>query len=203
MPKVIEDEKVFQAVLQTVVKHGYSGATTKQMADAAHISEVTLFRKYGSKLQLVKRAISNLIYQADFGSVVQYTGDVQADLLKVAWAYQDTIALHGRFVAALFSEVSRNPELADLLEHPLGLFYAVGRLLAQYQAVGVLRQEHPLHAAAALLGPLLYAEMLRSTIPQENLPSHDLQNYVTNFLGGRCAGLNKVNGPTSPSLPST
>ena len=51
MPKVIEDEDVYQAVIEVVAEYGYSGATTKQMADAADVSEVTLFRKYGNKAQ--------------------------------------------------------------------------------------------------------------------------------------------------------
>ena len=52
MPKVVEDEKIYSAAMQTVIERGYSGATTKQIAGAADISEVTLFRKYGSKAEI-------------------------------------------------------------------------------------------------------------------------------------------------------
>ena len=43
MPKVIEDDQIFRAVIQTISERGYAGATTRQIADAAQISEVTLF----------------------------------------------------------------------------------------------------------------------------------------------------------------
>ena len=63
MPKILADEQIFSAVMQVVSSRGYSGSTTKQLADAANISEVTLFRKYGSKAQLVKQAISFILDQ--------------------------------------------------------------------------------------------------------------------------------------------
>jgi len=57
MPKIVEDKTVYRAVLQTVFERGYAGATTKEMAAAADISEVTLFRKFGTKGQLGKQAL--------------------------------------------------------------------------------------------------------------------------------------------------
>ena len=48
MPKVIKDEKIYGAVMQVVSERGYASATTKQMAELAEVSEVTLFRKYES-----------------------------------------------------------------------------------------------------------------------------------------------------------
>ena len=41
----------------------------------------------------------------------------------------------------------------------------IGRLLARYQAEGVLRPEHPLHAVAALLGPIMVINLMRSIRP--------------------------------------
>jgi len=58
------------------------------MADAANVSEVTLFRKYGSKVQLVRQAISSIVAQTDFASAAHYTGDISTDLMRVVRAYQ-------------------------------------------------------------------------------------------------------------------
>ena len=78
MPKILEDEKIFQAVIKVVSERGYIGATTRQMADAANVSEVTLFRKFGSKQHLVKQAISSIISQTDLATAAQYTRDINA-----------------------------------------------------------------------------------------------------------------------------
>lgn len=185
MPKIIEDQDVFEAVLQTIAERGYAGATTKQMAEAAGVSEVTLFRKYESKPQLVRLAISAIAERADFSSAVRYTGDLRADLLRVLHAYQGSVARRGIFFVVLFSELSRHPELTDALDVPLQLYAAVGDLLDRYQEEGVLHEEHPLHAVAALLGPLIYTSMLHSAVPGESVPPLDLERHVTGFLEGR------------------
>lgn len=185
MPKILEDEKIFQAVMQVVSERGYAGATTRQMAEAAHVSEVTLFRKYENKAQLVKQAISVIVEQTDFASAAEYTGDIRADLLRVVRAYQDSAVKHGFFFAALFSEVSRHPELVDSLDEPLNIFRAIGELVVRYQAEGLLQREHPALSVAALLGPLMYSALMRGAIPDSHIPPLELSMYVRLFLAGR------------------
>ncbi len=185
MPKVLDDEKIFVAVMEVIVARGYSGATTKQLAEAAGMSEVTLFRKYENKLQLVKKTIAAIIEQSSFNASTAYTGNIQADLLRILQAYEESVILHGRFFLALFSEVSKHPELIDSFDQPIGLFYSIGQLLARYQAEGILIQEHPLHTTASLLGPIIYGEFMRSTIPAFEVPPLNLENHVQNFLRGR------------------
>lgn len=185
MPKVIEDEMVYQAVMRVVSERGYAGATTKQMADAARISEVTLFRKYGSKVQLVKQAISSIVEQSDFKSAAHYTGDLAADLTRVIAAYQAAAVQHGLFFSALISEISRYPALTDSFDEPLSIFQSIAQLIARYQEEGELRQENPLHAVAALLGPLMYVAMMRSGMPNESLEPVNLISHVAFFLKGR------------------
>jgi AcrR family transcriptional regulator len=189
MPKLIEDEQIYRAVMQTIMERGYAGATTKQMAEAASVSEVTLFRKYASKAQLVKRAIAALIEQSDFTAATEYSGDLPADLLRVLTAYKASVIVQGGFFAVLFSEISRNPELAESFAEPLNLFRAIGQLLARYQAEGCLQPEPPLQAVAALLGPLIYAEAMRNAMPANQLPPLDLQTHVRRYLEGRSSQL--------------
>lgn len=185
MPKIIENEQIYPAIMQVVSERGYTGATTKQMADAANISEVTLFRKYGNKAQLVKQAIASIIEKSDFALAAEYTGNVHADLLKIAQAYQDTAVRYGYFFVSLFSEVTRQPELVDSLDGPLNIFRSVSGLITRYQAEGVLQQEPPPFAVAALLGPLMYLSLMSGAIPDNPLPSINLDTHVTRFLAGR------------------
>jgi AcrR family transcriptional regulator len=185
MPKIITDEEIFRAVMQVVSECGYAGATTKQMAEAANVSEVTLFRKYDNKLQLIKQAVTAIITQTDFEAVTQFTGDVSADLLRVVQAYQDSAVKHGQFIFILLSELPRYPELGDLLNKPFNIFTNISQLLTNYQSEGILRQEHPMHALAALLGPLIYVSMMQKAIFEGSIPPLDLENHVACFLEGR------------------
>ena len=184
MPKIVKDADIFLAVIQVITERGYAGATTKQMAEAGGVSEVTLFRKYGSKAQLVRQAISAIADQTDFESAVHYTGDVTADLCRIVQKYQDSAVRYGLFFATLLSEARRYPELIDSMGTPVGIIKSIGQLVERYQANGVLRKEHPLHAVTALLGPLIYAGMIRSAVPEGLLPPLDLQDQVIRYLEG-------------------
>jgi AcrR family transcriptional regulator len=50
------DEKILDAALAILAREGYGGATTKKIAEEAGINEVTLFRKFKSKENLMKEA---------------------------------------------------------------------------------------------------------------------------------------------------
>ncbi len=185
MPKVIADMQIFQAVMESIAERGYAGATTRQIADAAGVSEVTLFRKYGTKAELVKHTIAALIEQTEFEGATRYTGDIQADLLRVLAAYQAAVVVHGRFFFALFLEASRISELADSFSQPMGLFQSVGQLLARYQAEGILKPENPVHGVASLLGPFTYLSMIEQSAAGVSMAPLDMTVHICYFLEGR------------------
>jgi AcrR family transcriptional regulator len=185
MPKIIADEAVYEAAMQAVIERGYSGATTKQIAAAAGISEVSLFRKYDSKAELVKQAILATAVQMDFSAAARYTGDVTADLQRVVQSYQELSRRYGQFITTLIAEITRQPDLADLLDAPLRLMEDVAALLARYQDEGILQPEPPLQSVAALLGPLMIANMIRQSNTAIPLPPFDPAGHVARFLHGR------------------
>ena len=186
MPKIVVDSQIYLAVIQVVSERGYSSATTKQMADAADVSEMTLFRKYGNKAELVKQAIAFIIEETDFSSAAYYTGDVHADLLRVVKSYQDTAVKNGLFIFALLADLTRHPELINTMKEPFSIFQSIGDLIARYQSEGVLKTEYPLHSVAKLLAPLVYISTIRNSILIDTLPDLDLSGHVTSFLEGHC-----------------
>ena len=185
MPKVIEDMQIFQAVIKTIAERGYAGATTRQIAETAGVSEVTLFRKYGSKGDLIRQTISALVEQTGFQSATIYTGDLHADLRRVLQAYQASVVLYESFFIALFADVNHSPELANSFSPALGLFHSIGELLGRYQAEGVLQTENVYHSVASLLGPLIYSSMIARSTGNDFMPPMEIDSLVRYFLDGR------------------
>ena len=74
MAKQIDDEQVYAATIELLLAKGMQG-NDKMIARKAHVNEVTLFRKYGSKAQLVAAALAHERDQMTVDSV-DYTGDV-------------------------------------------------------------------------------------------------------------------------------
>lgn len=184
MPKIIDDRQIYRDIMQAVVQYGYAAATTKRLAQAAGIGEVTLFRRYVNKAQLVKQAMIATAEEANFVANVQYTGDVHADLLRVVNGYQESAEKSGLFYYTILLEASRHPELVDALAILQTRLGNVGQLLMRYQADGSLKPMHPIHMVASLVGPLVAMNMLQAALPNMPLPPLDLESHIDNFLDG-------------------
>ena len=58
------------------------------------------------------------------------TGDLEADLLAVLERYCTTYSAHGALPLVIILEVTRNPELADLIKEPAAAQLALRELVA-------------------------------------------------------------------------
>lgn len=184
MPKLVRDEEIFAAVIEVMLAHGYAGATTQQIAETAGINEVTLYRRFNSKAELVKATIAHEVQRSQVHSI-RYTGDVHADLLEVVARYYGSVQARGDFMPMILSELPRHPELSDALVEPMTIMAVIGELMTRYQENGVLRKENSLHAVSGLLGPLIVIAMLRRADPDLSIPLPDLDAHVAAFLHGR------------------
>ena len=184
MPKVIDEASVFRSVLELLVRRGYASATTKEIAEAAGINEATLFRKYGSKAELFEKAINQQMADTPLNRLA-FTGDLEADLLKIVEAYMATYKIFGPVIPALLVELPRHPELIETLSRPLSNVQNIAHILQQYQEQGDLKPEAPLAAVNALIGPLLIQQMLQHAGVTPSPPEIELDGCVEAFLSGR------------------
>ena len=184
MPKIINEDEVFKAVIELLVARGYDRATTSEMAVAANMHEATLFRKYGSKIGLIERAIEHQLSTTPM-SEVSYTGDLRADLIAILEAYVATVETYGEIMPMMLVEIPRHPELKNTLRAPLANIQGIMHILEMYQKEGLLKEEPSLISFNVLLAPIMVSEMYRRVHVDLSAASIDLQEYVDAFLQGR------------------
>ncbi len=178
----VDDDRILDAAIAVVTARGYSGATTREIAAHAGINEVTLFRRFDSKARLVQAAIHRDIAQTT-GALQAPTGDLEADLLTVVERYCDTYRAHSALPLVIILEVTRNPELAGLIEEPTATLLTLRELVATYQASGQLIDEPPALAVNALLGPLL-AHAVDAQLGIATTPAPSGRSLLAGFLRG-------------------
>jgi AcrR family transcriptional regulator len=175
------DATVFDAALTVLADRGYSGATTRAIAKAAGINEVTLFRRYGDKRRLILAAIHAEMQRLAVGLTVP--GNLEADLLGVVDYYARLYQHRNGLVGTLVLEGARDAEVAALISEPLAAIGRLGELIAHYQRRGELADEPTDYAVQALLAPLLMTSVLRRITGSDSaLP--DSRWVVQRFLSG-------------------
>lgn len=174
---------LLDAALAVVGEQGIRGATTRLIAQRAGVNEVTLFRKFGSKSSLIKEAMVSRLGAFERDAVV-YSGDVEADLIRLADHYSRALQTIGPAVRVLFTEVPYDAEFAEGLGEARRVFAAIGALLVRYQSEGVLREEVPEAMAQAFLGPMLLPHITPIGEGAGATP-FDARTHVSRFLFGR------------------
>lgn len=184
MPKVIATSQILDAALDVMLEHGYTGATTRQIAEAAGINEVTLFRRFGSKKRLIAAAVEQ--EALNFAAAgIDYTGDLEADLTRIVRFYRDLVQKRGRMIVVLISELPRQPELMEVFETPLSIIEQVTALIARYQREGELAEEPPFQTLAALVGPLMIMGIVGTIQPALAGKAPEPAEQTRRFLRGR------------------
>lgn len=180
----IPDSQILDAALDVIAQRGYSGATTRQIAAAAGINAVTLFRRFTNKKSLLLAAVEREAERFRATGIV-YTGDVEADLGRVVAFYHELVQHRGRVIAMLVNEIPRQPDLLDILEAPMAIAARVIALIERYQHEGTLSDEPPSQAYAALLGPIFLQVVFGSIRPDIFAAQFDTQQHVRRYLAGR------------------
>ena len=171
------DARLLHAALELVAERGYRGATTRRIAERAGVAEVTLFRRFKNKAHLVAEAVRWAT--RDLEALVQEpTGDLEADLARLARVYNDLIQTRRGLVLRVLPELGREPALRKVFHEVMETrLNGVFMLFQHYQAAGRLEPE-PV-AAQALAARNLLGEVLGLEVPFQP------EAYVERYLEGR------------------
>ncbi|WP_214626097.1 TetR/AcrR family transcriptional regulator [Paenibacillus agaridevorans] len=145
-------EKLLLATINLMAEKGYDGTTTKEIAIAAGVNEVTLFRHFGTKEKLLEAAFSRFHYGNEMTRLFNedLKGYLQEDLLTVSRTYHSimnrnrkliSIALKGSSTLpdSVLQEASRNPtHLKNLLTDYLTAMSSEGKVVTSNPEIQAL-----------------------------------------------------------------
>lgn len=106
--------QILEKALNVFVKKGYLGATTVDIANAANISEVTLFRYFDSKQEVFMESIEPILVTSLKESIIAAKDLCPLD--KLRFILKDRIQFisqHYRVIKLILMESQINPEVAS------------------------------------------------------------------------------------------
>lgn len=136
-------QRIIQAATQAFGETGYTKATTRAIAERAGVNEVTLFRHFGSKKNLLLACIQ-AGNQAGFAETFQahLTGDYAADIHRMARMQRDSTLRSREVLRLLICEAQVVAELqAALLQGAEGNRALLAEYFRQQIDAGIVRAD--------------------------------------------------------------
>lgn len=142
--------RILDAAAALFAERGYQATTTRAVAEAAGVNEVTLFRGYGNK-QGVLAAVVGRVAARQPGQVIGELGSEPARqaLLVLARREIDNAMSDGGLMTRLAFEAATVPEVAELFAGgPQSNLDAVAGFVRERQAGGEIRTDLPAEVIA-------------------------------------------------------
>ena len=179
-------EQLLAATVRVVTEQGWRGATTRRIAEAAGVNEVTLFRHFGSKDSLIREAMCWSAERAPIALLPDEPGDVRRELTE--WArqhYAHLVDVRGH-IRRTIGEFESRPDVEDWPRRvPKHLATMLEHYLVRLRERGLTSGDWQPRAAASLLLGTLFADAISRDLMPDHLPSPAAdapRQYVELFL---------------------
>ena len=110
-------DRLLSAAAEIMAQKGYARATTRAIAEAAGVNEVTLFRHFGSKRNLLSEMIHQYSALPDLTSIIenQLTGDYHQDLARLGTVFFKAITERREALRLMLCEAGELPEVREVV----------------------------------------------------------------------------------------
>lgn len=138
-------DKLMRTAIDLMAEKGYQGVSTKEIASAAGVSEMTLFRNFGTKHHLLELAIDSFHYSGEMKELFseKLVWELREDLLAISRSYHEIMNRNKKMVLI----VLRSAELSDLRDmshkHPQQLQEMLTAYFTEMRNRGKLKPTNP------------------------------------------------------------
>ncbi len=184
-------QRLIQAASELFSTLGYVRTTTRKIAAEAGVSEVTLFRHFGSKKNLFAAVLEEYAGTPDMRTALgaQFTGDYYEDMLTLGRHFMHVLIERREAMHMMLCEAGHFEEVREVLgQVPRGLRDGLAGYLRRQIAAGQVQDMDPEVMAQAFFGMFfsyniaqaIFAESMALETTIDNL----IQQFVDIFVNG-------------------
>jgi AcrR family transcriptional regulator len=160
-------EDILDAAAQVFAQHGFRGSTTRRLAEAAGVNEITIFRQFGSKEALIREAMQHLTQSNGLASLPDVPSDPERELTAWSESFIQHLRLQSSIIRKTMSEIEERPEMSECASTvPRQASVSLCHYLAMLKRQGRTREKfEPKTASAMLMGAIFADAMGRGMMP--------------------------------------
>jgi AcrR family transcriptional regulator len=178
-------QRILGAAARVYAHHGFRGATTRLIANEAGVNEVTLFRTFGSKAELLQAMLQTQVSATAAPLIPSDTSDPERVLTTWCASTMEYLRGHAHLIRKTIAEAEERPDAAcAACEGPNSAGASLVLYVEQLVDEG-LAEGGDIHTAvsmfmSAMFGDALYRDIMSNQFPQpaEAAPS----KYVLTLL---------------------
>lgn len=181
------DSKIIDATIDLVGELGYKGTTTRQIAERAGVDEVTLFRRFGSKETLVKRAVGFAQGQLRTSlSAVGHekTGELATDLTNMSLLMMQSLERRRESVAAMMFEAKREVFFGDATSSMVLYILKLVRDFLESSSLEKSLTKHEMEfITQSVTSFVFYRIMVKERLLGKEFTSKNRKQELQNYIG--------------------
>ncbi len=178
-------QQLIDAAAKVYAELGFRGATTRKIAEVAGVNEVTLFRTFGSKANLIDEVIRSCHRDPGAASLPADPEEPEAELTRwVGETHRFMLDRRGLIRSAV-AELHEHPEHStEVADHPTVSFRELRAYVDRLHTSGAIPDVANANAACTMLLGTLFSDALhRDVMPSMFPPAPDApRTYVRLFL---------------------
>lgn len=177
---MISKSRIVEAAARVYGEYGFRGATTRRIAEAAGVNEVTLFRQFGSKSALIAEVLRT--HAAATGrqfALPDVPVDPERELTAWATSHLAHLRASRSLIRKTMGDIEERPEMCGCIsEGPTVAARALKAYMMRMREAGFVawtippagRRNEEAHAAGAMLMGALFADAMGRDMMPEMYP---------------------------------
>jgi AcrR family transcriptional regulator len=188
--------RILAAAARVYAQYGFRGATTRLIAAEAGVNEVTLFRTFGSKAELLQAMLQSQVTATAAPLLSEDVGDPSRDLVEWCRKVLEYLRGHAHLVRKTIAEAEERPDAAcAACEGPNSAGASLVLYIERLRDEGLADADVDVDTAvsmfmSAMYGDALYRDIMPDAFPQpaEKAPAKYVQTFLR-AVGFRAASL--------------